>query len=65
MVQRGGGSDDSIFGVRSDDEVGEEGEEEGGGAHGSDSNVEARAHSWPMIAMGLETKLEASGGAVK
>ena len=34
----GEGSDDSIFGVRSDDEDGEEGEEEGGGAHGSDSN---------------------------
>ena len=32
----GGGSNDSIFGVRSDDEVGEEDEEEGGGAHGSD-----------------------------
>ena len=31
-------SNDSIFGVRSDDEDGEEGEEEGGGAHGSDSN---------------------------
>lgn len=28
MVQRGGGSDDSIFGVRSDDEVGEEDEED-------------------------------------
>ena len=34
----GEGSDDSIFGVRSDDEDREEGEEEGGGAHGSDSN---------------------------
>ena len=36
--QMGEGSDDSIFGVRSDDEDGEEGEEEGGSAHGSDSN---------------------------
>ena len=34
----GEGSDDSIFGIRSDDEDGEEGGVKGAGAHGSDSN---------------------------